>query len=120
MFNLCTNLTSLNISNFDISNVKSIDRMFANCYNLTTLDISSFNTANVTSMPYVFFKCSSLKTIFVSNLWDVSKVTYSDNMFYECTQLVGAVPYNSSKITATMANYQNGYFTGKFYYKDSG
>jgi len=34
-------------------------------------------------------------------------------MFYGCTKLVGAVPYDSTKIDVTMANPTTGYFTRK-------
>ena len=56
---------------------------------------------------------SSLKTIYVSNLWNTSKVTSSTNMFYNCTSLVGAVPFDSTKVDVTMANYTTGYLTYK-------
>ena len=34
-------------------------------------------------------------------------------MFNTCTSLVGAVPYDSTKIDKTMANYTTGYLTYK-------
>ena len=37
--------------------------MFNGCSNLTTLDLSNFNTSSVTNMSYMFYRCSSLTSI---------------------------------------------------------
>ena len=50
MFCYCTDLTSLDLSSFDTSNVTNMDDMFRNCKSLTVLDLSSFGTGNVTDM----------------------------------------------------------------------
>ena len=39
--------------------------------------------------------------------------SYSQYMFFSSYDLVGAVPYDSSKTDASMANYETGYFTLK-------
>ena len=113
MFNGCSSLTSLDLSSFNTSNVTSMYEMFNGCSSLTSLDLSSFSTSNVTSMYQMFNRNSSLKTIYVSDLWDTSKVTNSFDMFFNCTSLVGAVPFDSSKRDVTMANYTTGYLTYK-------
>ena len=43
----------------------------------------------------------------------MSNVTNSVNMFYNCSSLTGAVPFDSTKIDASMANYTTGYLTYK-------
>lgn len=50
MFSGCSSLTTLDLSNFDTSNVMYMSRMFSDCFRLTTLDVSHFDTSNVTSM----------------------------------------------------------------------
>ena len=45
MFNGCTNLTSLDLSNFDTQNVTNMQSMFQNCNKLTSLDVSNFDTS---------------------------------------------------------------------------
>ena len=50
MFSECSNLTNLDVSNFNTSNVTSMSEMFSGCSNLTNLDVSNFNTSNVTNM----------------------------------------------------------------------
>ena len=37
--------------------------MFYGCSNLTSLDLSNFDTSNVTNMTYMFRGCVNLKTI---------------------------------------------------------
>ena len=113
MFRSCTSLLTLNISNFDTSNVTNMFYMFRDCKTLKSLDLTSFDTSKVTNMASMFGYCSSLKTIYISNTWNVTSVTNGDSMFYNCTSLVGAVPFNSTKIDITMANYTTGYLTYK-------
>ena len=57
--------------------------------------------------------CYDLKTIYVSELWNTSNVTSSSHMFQGCNSLVGAIPFDSTKTDATMANYTTGYLTYK-------
>ena len=113
MFRSCTSLLTLNISNFDTSNVTNMFYMFRDCKSLKSLDLTSFDTSKVTNMASMFGYCSSLKTIYISNIWNVTSVTNGDSMFYNCTSLVGAVPFNSTKVDISMANYTTGYLTYK-------
>jgi surface protein len=41
--------------------------MFYQCYNLTSLDLSNWNTSNVTNMNYIFDGCSLLNNIIMDN-----------------------------------------------------
>ena len=45
MFLDCSSLSSLDVSNFDTSNVTDMRSMFRNCRSLTSLDLSNFNTS---------------------------------------------------------------------------
>ena len=51
MFNVCRNLTSLDLSNFDTSNVMNMQYMFGGCDTLVNLYIN-FDTSNVTVYDY--------------------------------------------------------------------
>lgn len=82
MFQHCTHLRSVDMSQFDMSNAESFKWMFVNCQALTTTgDISKWNTSNVIDMSQMFSGCRSLTEIDVSG-WDVSKVTTFEYMFY--------------------------------------
>ena len=110
MFDDCKNLKSLDLSSFNTNNVSDMSSMFGNCLKLTTLDLSNFNTEKVTTMDYMFCFCPILKTIYVSDKFTTNNVSSSMYMFYDCSQLVGAIPFSSSTIDKTHANYKTGYF----------
>ena len=81
MFSSMSNLTTLDLSHFDTSNVASMSGMFSGMTNLTTLDLSHFDTSNVASMSGMFSGMTNLTTLDLSN-FDTSKVTNMNFMFY--------------------------------------
>ena len=113
MFSYCSALTTLDLSNFDTKNVTDMNGMFSNCSALTTLDLSSFETQNVTDMSRMFKDCSALTTIYASDKFVTTACEEDENMFAECANLVGAIPYDENKMGKEMANYTTGYFTDK-------
>ena len=113
MFSYCSVLTTLDLSNFDTKNVTDMNGMFSNCSALTTLDLSSFETQNVTDMSRMFKSCSALTTIYASDKFVTTACEEDENMFAECANLVGAIPYDENKMGKEMANYTTGYFTDK-------
>lgn len=86
MFYSCDNLTSIDLSNFDTSNVVNMDGMFYDCSKLTTLNLSNFDTSKVHGMTYMFFNCYNLTSLDLSN-FNTSKVTDMRNMFDSCYRL---------------------------------
>ncbi len=109
--------TTLDLSNFDTSNVTRMGNMFENS-KATTIDLSNFDTSKVTDMRQMFDRSTNLKTIYVSNKFNIDKVTSSSNMFRGCTNLVGGAgtKYNSSYVDKTYARIDGGtsnpgYFT---------
>ena len=86
MFNRCKSLTSLNLKNFDTSNVTEMDAMFYDCKNLTSLNVENFNTTKVVSMSSMFMWCSSLTSLNLSS-FNTSKVTNMKNVFIRCSSL---------------------------------
>ena len=113
MFRDCSKLQNLKISSFDTSNVTRMENMFLSSNSLKELDLSNFNTSKVTHFNSMFYGCRKLTTIYISDLWSNSAVTDSTSMFTGCTSLTGAVPFDSTKKDATMANYTTGYLTYK-------
>ena len=68
LFYGCYSLISLNISsNFNTSNVKTMESMFRGCESLKYLDISNFETNNVENMGHMFYNCKSLTSLNFSN-----------------------------------------------------
>ena len=80
MFNECSSLTSLNLSNFNTNNVKDMSYMFNKCSSLTSLDLSNFNTNNVENMKCMFRECTSLTSLNLSN-FNTSNVNDMNQMF---------------------------------------
>ena len=98
MFRNCNGLTSLDLSNFDTSNVTSMNWMFYNCNYLTSLDLSNFDTSNVTTMSYMFYKYSGLTSLDLSS-FDTSNVTRMDGMFQYCSLTsLDLNSFNTSKV----------------------
>ena len=100
MFYDCYNLTSLDISNFNTSSVTNMRGMFAWCNKLTSLDVSNFNTSNVTDMSIMFSNCYNLTSLDISN-FNTSNVTDMSIMFYSCSKLTSLdlTNFNTSKVT---------------------
>ena len=112
MFNQCLQLTSLDLSNFDTQKVTKMNNMFYYCTGLKTVDISNFNTQAVKNMDSMFGYCTNLTTIYVGENFVTTNARSSNNMFYNCQLLKGALPkYNTNKTDSRFANYMTGYFS---------
>ena len=107
MFNTCSSLTSLDLSNFNTSQVTDMSYMFVEFPNielnlsgfvtsnvinmmsmfykakLNALDLSSFDTSNVTNMTWMFSDASNLQTIYVGPKWSTDG-TNTYLMFNNC------------------------------------
>ena len=111
MFATCTALKSIDFTNFNTSAVTNMNSMFYWCENLKSLNLKSFNTTNVVDMADMFCGCYNLTTIYCNDDWYRENLN-SDRMFYECSNLEGAVSYSGNNTNdATLANPTNGYFT---------
>jgi surface protein len=82
-FRLCTSLTSLNVSNWDVSNIQSMFVMFFGCNSLTTLDVGNWDVSGVDNMWAIFRNSNLLSTVDVTN-WDVGSVTNMREMLFNC------------------------------------
>ena len=108
MFNGCSALTSLDLTNFNTANVEFMDYMFNGCSALTSLDLTNFNTAKVTNMSNMFNGCSALTSLDLTN-FNTAKVTEMGNMFNGCSALksLDLTNFNTAKVTE-MGNMFNG------------
>ena len=82
MFFECDELKSVgDLSKWDVSKMTNMSYMFAFCKKFNQ-DISNWNVSNVTNMYSMFYDCK----LFNQDLsgWNVSNVTISYNMFYNC------------------------------------
>ena len=93
MFYGCTRLKSIgDLSNWDVSNVKCMNYMFYDCPQLTSVgDLSKWDVSNVTGMSFMFYKCKQLKSVGDLSNWNVSNVKNVNCMFGGCTEKI--IPY---------------------------
>ena len=73
----------IDISDWDVSNVKTMRGMFFMCKELESIgDISEWDVSNVTNMSFMFNGCTSFNQDLSG--WDVSKVIYTIGVFTDC------------------------------------
>ena len=109
MFAYLDNVSTLDLSGLDTSNMTSMTYMFYNSTSLTNIDLSGFDTSKVVNMNNMFYGCSNLKSIDVSN-FNTSKVTDMAGMFEKCSSLtyLDLSSFDTSNVTkmgAFNANY---------------
>ena len=80
MFSYCQNILSIDLSNFDSSQVTIMNYMFQNCNKLVSINFTNFNTKNVKEMKYIFDLCSDLSSIDLS-MFNTEQVTLMEAMF---------------------------------------
>ena len=104
MFAYLTNIEKLDLSNFDTSNVTTMERAFADCSSLVSLNLTNLITNKVVDMSYMFNSCKSLISIDISG-FNTSNVTNMEGMFGFCQKIVtlSLTNFNTSKVTK-MAN----------------
>ena len=73
----------IDISDWDVSNIKSMRQMFCWCKELESVgDISKWNVSKVTDMNSMFNNCKKFNQDISG--WNVSKVSYKLNVFKHC------------------------------------
>jgi len=100
MFFNASSLTLLNLSNFDTSQVMNMDSIFRGMINLTTIDLSNFDTSKVEDMSSMFFDVRNLTTLDLSN-FNTSRVTDMGFMFYGMSSLtsLNLSNFNTGNVT---------------------
>jgi len=127
-FEECSNIISLDLSNFNTSNVDNMsfmfnechklkeiigisklitnkvtdmNTMFQKCYKLEYLDLTNFNTSNVTNMSFMFNECHKLKEIIGINKFITNNVTEMNVMFNNCKELkyLNLSNFNTTNVT---------------------
>ena len=108
MFGGCSNLLSLNLSNFNTSKVRDMGGMFLSCSNLLSLDLSNFDTSSVIDMGYMFNECNKLISLNIEN-FDTSKVNRMNYMFSQCYELssLDLSSFDTSLVTITAYMFNN-------------
>ncbi len=87
MFYDCTNLTTVDFSGSDTSEVTTLEGMFSGCSSLKTVDFSGCDFGNVTDISWMFNECSSLTSVSLGYNMDKGNLTSMARLFYECSSL---------------------------------
>ena len=82
-----TSMTSIDVSNWDISSMTSLRRMFSTT-GLTSIDISSWDTSNIENMEGLFNNSGSLATITGIENIDLTSLTNAGGLLERCTSYV--------------------------------
>ena len=100
MFSELSNLADLNLSNFNTSKVTNMESMFDGMSKLTSLDLSSFDTSHVTNMDLMFSFTSKLVSLNLSN-FNTSQVTVMNRMFANMPNLASLdlSSFDTSQVT---------------------
>ena len=80
-----------------------MSNMFDGCSSLKVLNISNFNTNNATNMSEMFSWCSSLKVLNLSN-FNTNNVTHMSNMFNGCFSLISLICTDNSILKVYLFN----------------
>ena len=67
LFYGCSQITEIDLSNFETFQVTNMQSMFQDCSSLKTIDFSNFDTSNVQEIRHIFWGCASLTSIDLSN-----------------------------------------------------
>ena len=80
-----TKFKYIDVTYWNVSNAKSMRRMFFECKELKSVgDISKWDVSNVTNMRSMFYKCDELESVGDISKWNVSNVTNMMYMFHGC------------------------------------
>lgn len=101
MFSGCKNLTGIDLSGFDTSNVTNVTSMFSGCENLTTIN-GILDFSNVTKTTTFLTGCINLETIYISNL-KVSRTSLKDCKKLSHTSLVYLINNLEDNTSSTTA-----------------
>lgn len=85
-FRGCSSLYNLNIEYWDTKEVKNFAGMFTGCRSLTELRLYFWDTRNVSAMSTMFAGCTNLKTLNLSG-WNTQSVNIMSNMFSGCSAI---------------------------------
>ena len=86
MFAYLDNVSTLDLSGLDTSNMTSMTYMFYNSSKLVNIDLSEFKTSKLLYFNNMFNGCSSLVNLDLSS-FDTSKISNFSNLFRDCTSL---------------------------------
>ena len=131
IFNNCTKLPNIKMDLYN-SKVRDIDYMFSNCESLGSLELINFNMSNLLSFNHVFDSCKKLEYINMTKSTSSKNVNISNDPFedivknavicieqnQEMDNLYNYINNSNSKTINCSQNWKNAkkkYFNNKYY-----
>ncbi len=108
----CYALREIDISEMDMTNVTSMNRMFCLTPSLKSIDFSAVTTTTALTSMYQMFNACSAKTITFGEHIDTSNVTTMNAMFANCNDLEtinGLNYFDTRKVTNMAGMFQTNY-----------
>jgi surface protein len=101
--------SSLKNVKFGETTVLVMANIFMDCTSIETIDISNFDVSNVDMMTQCFRNCTSLKDVIFPEVFDTSKVTNMTHCFSNCPQTnrIDCSGWDTTSLT-TMDNFNTG------------
>jgi surface protein len=89
MFNNCSNLINLDISNFKTNKVEDMRLIFQNCSKLINLNLINFNSENLFIQYYLFIHCSLFNKLYIYKFitQNNQNMTFLFNKYYNFNKL---------------------------------
>ena len=100
MFEHIESLVSVDVGDFDVSNVTDMNYMFCGCYSLSQImNLNKWNTMNLKYANYMFTDCQALTSLDLS-AWDTTNLREIGAMFSYCKKLtsIDFTGWNTLKI----------------------
>ena len=103
MFRGCRNITNIDLSSFDSSDVTDMSYMLSECFNLKEINLNNLNVNNVIDMNHIFDKCQNLEKIEFPQSFNTQNVKNMSFMFHWCYNL-SEINFSSSFINNKLVN----------------
>ena len=87
MFCSCSNITKIDFTNFDSSEVTIMTSVFKNCLSVNEINLSKFKTSIVSDISYMFQNCKQLKYLDLSS-FDIKNIRKMMFTFNNCESLI--------------------------------
>ena len=108
MFQDCTGLESVELSNFNTTKVKDMDGVFSGCSKLKKkVNLKNWSTANVQGMIGMFKNCTALTEVTLPGKMNLGKVKNASGMFYGCENLKTINNIDNLKFSNTDVKVEN-------------
>ena len=108
IFKDLTNIKTIDLSNFDTSEVTDMGNMFRGCSSLEYINFGIHDTSSLILMSFMFSGCKNLTSVNLDN-FNTSKVTEMNRLFEDCQKLTSL---NLSHFNTKSAKITSHMFTG--------